>query len=135
MSSLMNTRERVATLVEGPAPIAGLPEETVAAMTTRNQEEIMAHVVRGILSMGKLLMVLWLILLSSCSAGGSDGGSSNASSAAPAASQPSVNPALQQAIVTTALGMTVYYHDHDPPSESYCNGTCEQYWPPVRPEA
>jgi predicted lipoprotein with Yx(FWY)xxD motif len=94
----------------------------------------MPHIMSGNV-VSKFLVVFWLILLSSCSINDSDGRSSNASSVTPAASEPQVNPDLQQAIVTTASGMTVYYHDHDPPSKSYCNNSCEQYWPPLRPPA
>lgn len=41
----------------------------------------------------------------------------------------------QPVIVTDANGMTVYVHDHDLPSKSRCNGSCAEYWPPVRPAA
>jgi predicted lipoprotein with Yx(FWY)xxD motif len=72
-----------------------------------------------------------VLLLSSCSGDKHDEPSK---SNQPAASLPQKTPpVLEPVVVTDQSGMTVYYHDHDPPLKSYCNGNCEQYWPPVRP--
>ena len=43
-------------------------------------------------------------------------------------------PEIAPVIVTDAAGMTVYFHDNDKPMKSRCNGSCEEFWPPVRPD-
>ena len=76
-----------------------------------------------------VLSLIGALLLAACASSG------HAPPAAPAAPTPAAASKPQPMIVTDANGMTVYMHDSDPSSKSYCNGSCAEYWPPVRPTA
>ena len=90
--------------------------------------------------MRSLLMAVSAILLTGLVGCGSDDDYDErpAVSAAPApapAQAASSGEAAEPIIVTDERGMTVYYHDNDALSKSRCNGSCERYWPPLRPSA
>ena len=76
-----------------------------------------------------ILSLIATMLLTACASNGQE------PPAAPAAPTPvaASKSQPQQVIVTDANGMTVYVHDTDPPSKSYCNEGCAEYSPPVRP--
>ena len=93
---------------------------------------------------GRLRMLLALLaaaaaaaVLAACSSSGtsSPGGSASSSTSSPAAAAAgSLKTATigGATVLTNAKGFTLYSFAPDTPTKSNCNGTCAQYWPPVK---
>jgi predicted lipoprotein with Yx(FWY)xxD motif len=73
-----------------------------------------------------------------CSSGGGSAGSGSSSSAAASPATGSSSAALKAAqiggvtVVTNAKGFTLYWFVPDTATKSNCNGSCAQFWPPVK---
>ena len=73
-----------------------------------------------------------------CSSGGGSAGSGSSSSAAASPATGSSGTALKTTtiggatVLTNAKGFTLYSFAPDTPTKSNCNGTCAQFWPPVK---
>jgi len=70
----------------------------------------------------------------SSSTGGTAGSGSSASGAAAAASGSALKTAKigSATVLTNAKGFTLYWFVPDTATKSNCNGSCAQYWPPVK---
>ena len=75
-------------------------------------------------------------VLAACSSSGtsssSGGGTSTASPAAATAGSLKTATIGGATVLTNAKGFTLYSFAPDTPTKSNCNGTCAQFWPPVK---
>src|SRR6478736_5502433 len=77
------------------------------------------------------------VVLAACSSSGtsSTGGSGSTSTSTPAAATAGSLKTTTiggATVLTNAKGFTLYSFAPDTPTKSNCNGTCAQFWPPVK---
>lgn len=71
----------------------------------------------------------------SSSSGGTSSGSGSSASGAPASSSGGSLTTMKigsATVLTNAKGFTLYTFAADTPGKSNCNGSCAQFWPPVK---
>src|ERR1700759_4055990 len=87
--------------------------------------------------LGVLAVAAAAAVLAACGSSGtsSAGGSGSTGTSTPAAATPgNLKPTTigGATVLTNAKGFTLYSFAPDTPTKSNCNGTCAQFWPPVK---
>jgi predicted lipoprotein with Yx(FWY)xxD motif len=95
---------------------------------------------RGPLSLAAVSMAAAAMVAAGCgsSSGGSSAGSGSSPGGAASPAAGSASTVLNTAkiggvqVVTNAKGFTLYWFVPDTSTKSNCNGSCSQFWPPVK---